>query len=32
EIEFWQARDERLHDRFVYTKDDAGWTIERRAP
>lgn len=32
EIEFWQARDSRLHDRFVYTKNDVGWSIERRAP
>ena len=32
EIEFWQARDSRLHDRFVYTKKDDGWSIERRAP
>lgn len=32
EIEFWQARESRLHDRFVYTKNDDGWTIERRAP
>jgi len=32
EIEFWQARDQRLHDRFVYTKNDTGWTIKRRAP
>ena len=32
EIEFWQARDSRLHDRFVYTKNGGGWAIERRAP
>jgi pyridoxamine 5'-phosphate oxidase len=32
EIEFWQARECRLHDRFVYTKDAGGWTIQRRAP
>lgn len=32
EIEFWQARDSRLHDRFVYTKSGGEWAIERRAP
>ena len=32
-IEFWQARESRLHDRFVYTREDDGnWVIERRAP
>jgi pyridoxamine 5'-phosphate oxidase len=32
-IEFWQARESRLHDRFVYTRrDDGHWEIERRAP
>ena len=31
-IEFWQAREERLHDRFVYTKNAGSWEIERRAP
>lgn len=32
-IEFWQARENRLHDRFVYTRrDDGHWQIERRAP
>jgi pyridoxamine 5'-phosphate oxidase len=31
--EFWQHRDDRLHDRFVYRPDDAGaWRIERLAP
>jgi len=32
EIEFWQARDSRLHDRFVYTRAGNDWAIERRAP
>jgi len=32
EIEFWQARDSRLHDRFVYTHNGQDWTIVRRAP
>jgi len=32
EIEFWQARECRLHDRFVYTKHAGDWSIERRAP
>ncbi|MCG6900206.1 MAG: pyridoxamine 5'-phosphate oxidase [Gammaproteobacteria bacterium] len=31
-IEFWQARECRLHDRFVYMKNADEWTIERRAP
>ena len=33
EIEFWQGRRNRLHDRFQYTRqDDGSWTIERLAP
>ena len=32
EIEFWQARDSRLHDRFIYSRRNQGWDIERRAP
>jgi pyridoxamine 5'-phosphate oxidase len=32
-IEFWQARDSRLHDRFIYTRaDNANWIIERLEP
>lgn len=34
EIEFWQGRENRLHDRFRYARCDAGapWEIERLAP
>jgi pyridoxamine 5'-phosphate oxidase len=42
EVEFWQGRPSRLHDRLVYVPkeagtappldDPAGWTIERRSP
>ncbi len=32
-IEFWQARDSRLHDRFMYHRDeDSQWVVERLAP
>ncbi len=32
-IEFWQARENRLHDRFLYTRDDDGaWSHARLAP
>ena len=34
EIEFWQGRKNRLHDRFLYTRNVGGedWNIERLAP
>lgn len=33
EIELWQHRDDRLHDRFVYTRTgDGGWRISRLQP
>ncbi len=31
-IEFWQGRKGRLHDRFLYTKQDSGWSIKRLSP
>jgi pyridoxamine 5'-phosphate oxidase len=32
-VEFWQGREDRLHDRFVYRLRDAkDWVIERQAP
>jgi pyridoxamine 5'-phosphate oxidase len=31
-FEFWQHREDRLHDRLRYTLRDGGWTIERLAP
>ncbi|MEX1045386.1 MAG: pyridoxamine 5'-phosphate oxidase [Chthoniobacterales bacterium] len=33
ELEFWQGRENRLHDRFRYAQaDGGGWAIERLAP
>ena len=31
-FEFWQHRENRLHDRFRYTSGDGGWTLERLSP
>jgi pyridoxamine 5'-phosphate oxidase len=33
DIEFWQGRGHRLHDRFLYTRlEEGNWKIERLAP
>ncbi len=32
EIEFWQGRADRLHDRLVYRRKGDAWTLERLAP
>lgn len=32
EVEFWQGRENRLHDRFRYTRSGGAWMIERLAP
>lgn len=33
-VEFWQGRESRLHDRFVYEKEEEGgaWVIKRLSP
>jgi pyridoxamine 5'-phosphate oxidase len=31
-FEFWQGRDNRMHDRIVYEKDSQGWHLSRLAP
>lgn len=31
-VEFWQGGPGRLHDRFLYTREDQSWRIERLSP
>lgn len=32
-VEFWQGRESRLHDRFLYElQEDGTWSLERLAP
>ncbi|WP_076588155.1 pyridoxamine 5'-phosphate oxidase [Vibrio ostreicida] len=31
-MEFWQGGDSRLHDRFLFSKADSDWQIDRLAP
>ena len=31
-VEFWQHRDDRLHDRLRYRRRETGWTLERLQP
>ncbi|MGL4859585.1 MAG: pyridoxamine 5'-phosphate oxidase [Enterobacteriaceae bacterium] len=31
-VEFWQGREHRLHDRFLYQRTETGWQIDRLAP
>lgn len=32
QIEFWQGRGGRLHDRFMYRRDETQWLVERLQP
>ncbi len=31
-VEFWQGRNDRLHDRLRYTSTQSGWQVERLSP
>jgi len=31
-VEFWQHREDRLHDRVLYFFDDSAWRLERQSP
>ena len=31
-VEFWQGREDRLHDRFLYVKKDGSWSAQRLSP
>lgn len=31
-VEFWQGGKGRVHDRFLYTRSEAGWAVDRLAP
>ena len=31
-IEFWQGRESRLHDRFIYRRIEDNWTVSRLSP
>ncbi|RKN41691.1 pyridoxamine 5'-phosphate oxidase [Streptomyces hoynatensis] len=31
-VEFWQGRENRLHDRLRYVREGAGWAVERLCP
>jgi pyridoxamine 5'-phosphate oxidase len=31
-VEFWQGREDRMHDRFLYGRDGGGWSVDRLAP
>ena len=32
EVEFWQGREDRLHDRIRYLREGEGWRVERLSP